>query len=237
MRHRPPGDGFTLIELLVVISILAILMALLVPVVHKVRGMAHSTTCKSNLRQLGQACSLYLDDHDDYIPRRGQGVRKLSRVDRASDWFNALPYYAGEPSYYELTLRDERPQEGDDSVFVCPTAVDTGWLHFLAYGQSMYLSPWIRPKPHRIVEIPLPGRTVFLADGSVAYSTAAPSAKDYDLQPRHDGKANLVFLDFHVESFTADYLGCGAGDPHREDIHWETGSGGINQPPLDGKGH
>ena len=224
--------AFTLIELLVVIAVIGVLAAMLMPVVHLARGAAHSTTCRSNLRQLGQALALYMEDQDGFIPRRGQGVRKLTRIDRLSDWFNCLPGHAGEPSYHALAAEGRRPQEGDHTIFNCPAARDSGWLHYLPYGMNMYVSPWIRPKPHRLCELPRPSSLVFLADSPSAYSSAVPSSEDYSVEARHRDKANLAFLDSHVAAFEGAYLGCGAGDPGRADVRWETGSGGINQTPV-----
>jgi prepilin-type processing-associated H-X9-DG protein len=98
---------------------------------------------------------------------------------------------------------------------------------------NMYLSPWIRPQPHVLGEIPRASQLVFMADAPGPYSATVPSRNPYGVVARHAGKANLVFLDNHIASFEGSYLGCGVGDPHRPDVRWLTETSGINQPPID----
>ena len=60
--------GFTLIELLVVIAIIAVLLAIIMPAVRRVKESARQTICKSNLRNVGLAVFMYLDDNDRKLP-------------------------------------------------------------------------------------------------------------------------------------------------------------------------
>jgi prepilin-type N-terminal cleavage/methylation domain-containing protein/prepilin-type processing-associated H-X9-DG protein len=70
---KPPtphavGRAFTLIELLVVIGVIAILAAILLPVISRAKEQARSTACLSNLRQVGIALQLYVQDHENKLP-------------------------------------------------------------------------------------------------------------------------------------------------------------------------
>ncbi len=61
-------EGFTLIELLVVISIIAVLLAILIPSLGKAREKVKETSCKSNLKNVGLALAMYLDANERKLP-------------------------------------------------------------------------------------------------------------------------------------------------------------------------
>ncbi len=60
--------GFTVIELLVVIALIALLAAILTPVLYSARRAAQRTVCASNLRQIGLAVRMYRDDYQELPP-------------------------------------------------------------------------------------------------------------------------------------------------------------------------
>ena len=78
-----PRKGFTLIELLVVIAIIAILAAILFPVFAQAREKARSISCLSNIKQLGLAMFMYVQDYDETFP--------FSQT----NWDPAAPYPVG----------------------------------------------------------------------------------------------------------------------------------------------
>jgi len=66
--------AFTLIELLVVIAVVSLLMAILVPVLGKVRRQARAVACRANLRQWATTLALYLEDNEGHLPHDQYGT-------------------------------------------------------------------------------------------------------------------------------------------------------------------
>src|SRR5210317_1267917 len=89
--------AFTLIELLVVIAIIALLMAILMPALQRVKKQARAVVCKSNLRQWGTMFAMYTEDNNGFFPRR---------TDSGGRWINVLYDY-----YYR-----------EDKIRCCPMA-------------------------------------------------------------------------------------------------------------------
>jgi prepilin-type N-terminal cleavage/methylation domain-containing protein len=81
--------AFTLIELLVVIAIIAILAAILFPVFAQAREKARTATCISNLRQIGLANQMYVQDYDERFPFAGRDWEPASFIDV---WNGLGPY-------------------------------------------------------------------------------------------------------------------------------------------------
>jgi len=227
MNHSRSPAGFTLLELLSVIAIIVLLAGLLLPTLSQARSKARSTQCLNNLRQWGLTYRQYADDNKDLLPRRGQGVKPLDQIDRPEDWFNALPPYLSLPPYQQFFTNSQRLKPGAQSPFVCPAATDPGSNHFLPYAMNMNLCPWGNSgtaEATRFGDVVRPAQVVALADAPGPYSATYPSKNPYSPVPRHNSRLNILFLTGQVQSFAGGYVGCGVGDPSREDVRWLTGT-------------
>lgn len=105
-----PRRAFTLIELLVVIGIIAILAALLFPVLAQARAAARKAHCLSNFKQLTAAALMYLPDYDDRFPL--SAYRFQCEQPEANETFQTLiqPYVRSE----RLLVCPADPNNGPD---------------------------------------------------------------------------------------------------------------------------
>ena len=105
LRKEAARRGFTLIELLVVISIIAILMALILPAIQSAREAARSTQCKNNLRQFG--IGLYTWSANDRFGRICSGAYDFGRD--------------GDPTHFGWVADVVSVNGGRPSEMLCPS--------------------------------------------------------------------------------------------------------------------
>ncbi len=107
--------GFTLIELLVVIAIIAILLAIMMPALQRIKEQAKEITCRSNLRQYGVAQTMYLDDNEDRYPSAWRSLvaneRPVSGYERYCRWHD--PRYPPDGPFW--------PYLKNEKVHLCPS--------------------------------------------------------------------------------------------------------------------
>jgi len=113
--------GFTLIELLVVIAIIAILMAILLPALHRAREQGQRATCLSNVKQLTLAWILYAQENDDRI------VNASTFFSRTGEpaWIGARWQVTGTPEALRKDLMDGVLYKYCENVNIyrCPTGI------------------------------------------------------------------------------------------------------------------
>jgi len=113
---RRSRSAFTLVELLVVIGIIAVLIAILLPVLSKARAQANRTVCLSNIRQLGTAILMYCNDNKGYFPTCAFVDNGLTYMHYPEDWIHwqwpkrnldesAIAKYVGRGEKLKVVLR------------------------------------------------------------------------------------------------------------------------------------
>ena len=220
--------AFTLIELLVVIATLAILAALILPVLGKAKDEARSVQCRNNLKQWNLALVMYAADNQ-FIPREGSLADGKVRLENWAQvyndvskdvWYNALPrdYLNQRPARaYFSSLSGERPKFYESRIFHCPSAKFPAGVggyeeaFFSLAMNSKLIQPPVQEGGSILFEsIKRPSDTAIFLDARVSQGERKvdPLQWDSDLgQPsifasrfaaRHGQGGNIAFGDGHV---------------------------------------
>lgn len=213
MRSPVINRAFTLIELLVVVSIIAVLIAILLPALKSARGLARTVQCASTQRQLAIAQNLYADDwNDQYAAWQNTTPPAAPDPNRYTWQRRLLPYFDRE--HYAGSGGDPWQTWNRDPLISCPDWTPHNSLSsaIRAFGLNIKMQDshwnWKRNV------VPLPQATALLSEinrDSSAFipdnlapppTTASDVETFYRLSHEGTAVANYLFVDSHVETLS-----------------------------------
>jgi prepilin-type N-terminal cleavage/methylation domain-containing protein/prepilin-type processing-associated H-X9-DG protein len=212
--------AFTLIELLVVIAIIAILASLLLPVLAKAKDKAKAIYCNNNLRQLILATTLYEDDQKALPLGWPPGIS--SALPNSTIWYLTLQPYVGRK--FSTSFQTNRVF----MCPACPNGGPCGGLTYAQnnyINADEHLKPGEQPQIMTMRNIPHPVWTMMFGEtdgwdacayadtdpygGNICYRhnggnensvySSNPVEGGVPGQKPRNGRANIVFLDSHVQ--------------------------------------
>jgi prepilin-type N-terminal cleavage/methylation domain-containing protein/prepilin-type processing-associated H-X9-DG protein len=198
MLRRP---AFTLIELLVVVAIIALLITILLPSLALAREQAKQTVCASNQRQMGMAFNFYIQGNVDTFPPYRAG--EYTGAPETGYWRN---YWWFERIRWYITYNKGVPDTF--RCWLCPSSKNSNYdADYLSYGYNYtHLGDAPIPVWTKIQDVSEPARTIVTADshdsstgwGWCAVITPRDYWIGYPVGPRHRGKTNVLWADWHV---------------------------------------
>ena len=207
MRAR---TAFTLVELLVVVAIVALLLSLLLPAVQAARAAARRVQCINNLKQIGIAFHLYLDDHDGSFPRSSHSAFAF----RELPWGYAIASYI-EPSVDATGGR--LPASLMEGIYRCPDESRSGnntrsygknvWFELQSSESGEILGRERGPPFTKLKRVEATSRTVLLGEINTNAQTDHIMAHFWYLggtpevaMHRHAMRSNYLWVDGHVSN-------------------------------------
>jgi prepilin-type processing-associated H-X9-DG protein len=208
-------NGFSLIELLVIVGVIALVAAIIMPVLMRARE-PHRSSCQNNLKQLGLGIAQYTQDYDERMPLTVVTSASLpddpaTKVNEAAHygWADAIqPYVKAIPIYHCPSLPHPK---GINPPFA-PLARDCTdyWLNANVAGQNL----------QKVSSAP---QILLLGDGNdgsdltdARYNLRALPAgwinDENSPAYRHNGLANYGFLDGHVKALAPEQITNGSPD-------------------------
>jgi prepilin-type processing-associated H-X9-DG protein/prepilin-type N-terminal cleavage/methylation domain-containing protein len=224
MKKKP---SFTLIELLVVVAIIAVLIALLLPALTKARQSARAVTCANNLKQISAIHTFWIEDHNGYmicnsIPLNygEDGRMGVGTYPGGYPWSGVwvIKKYVNLNAGIGINGNPTSPGDSVDtiktSIYACPdypypfnanslygTKMDYGWNYRGLGWRDNATSINYFKKKDRATD---PEQTIAFTDScSREYGgdfVLCNSGSGYWPDERHNGKANIAWLDGHVNS-------------------------------------